>query len=216
MARIFVVEDDEAINSLLCMNLESTGYEMEGERDGLVARQRVLSGERFDLVLLDVMLPGLDGFALLETFRSRDMPVIFLTARNQVEDRVKGLREGAEDYIVKPFALEELLVRVEKVLTRQGLLQEVLELGDITFYVQERYAKKKGEVLKLTPLEMDLLVALARHKNVVLSRETLLGAVWGTDFLGESRTVDTHISKLRLKTGLNIVCIPKLGYRLEV
>lgn len=216
MARIFVVEDDEAINHLLCMNLESAGYEVFGERDGLVARERVLSGERFDLVLLDVMLPGLDGFTLLETFRSRDMPVIFLTARNQVEDRVKGLREGAEDYIVKPFALEELLVRVEKVLTRQGLLQEVLELGDITFYVQERYAKKKGEVLKLTPLETDLLVALARHKNVVLSRETLLGAVWGTDFLGESRTVDTHISKLRLKTGLNIVCIPKLGYRLEV
>lgn len=216
MARIFVVEDDEAINRLLCMNLESAGYEVFGERDGLVARERVLDGERFDLVLLDVMLPGLDGFTLLETFHRREMPVIFLTARNQVEDRVKGLRQGAEDYMVKPFALEELLVRVEKVLSRQESLPEVMELGEVTFYVQARYAERKGEYLKLTPLELELLWQLAKHKNVVLSRETLLGAVWDTDFLGESRTVDTHISKLRQKTGLNIVCIPKLGYRLEV
>lgn len=216
MARIFVVEDDEAINRLLCMSLESAGYQVESERDGLLARERVQGGERFDLVLLDVMLPGLDGFALLETFRRREIPVIFLTARNQVEDRVRGLREGAEDYIVKPFALEELLARVEKVLSRQGHTPQTVTVGDVLFHVEERYVEKGGKVVRLTPLELDLLWALIKHRNVALSRETLLEKVWDTSFLGESRTVDTHIYKIRQKTGLPIVCIPKVGYRLEV
>lgn len=216
MAKIFVVEDDEAINRLLCMNLEIVGYEVLGEQDGRRARERAEGEEVFDLVLLDIMLPGEDGFSLLECFRAKGMPVIFLTAKNQVEDKVRGLRGGAEDYMVKPFAMEELLVRMEKVLSRREELPEEVRLGDVLLRVQERLVLRAGEEIRLSALEFDLLWELAKHKNMAMSREKLLEAVWGTSFLGESRVIDAHVSRLRIKTGLTITAVPRVGYRLEV
>lgn len=186
MAKIFVVEDDEAINRLLCMNLEIVGYEVLGEQDGRRARERAEGGEVFDLVLLDIMLPGEDGFSLLECFRAKGMPVIFLTAKNQVEDKVRGLRGGAEDYMVKPFAMEELLVRMEKVLSRREELPEEVRLGEVLLRVQERLVLRAGEEIRLSALEFDLLWELAKHKNMAMSREKLLEAVWGTSFLGRA------------------------------
>ena len=216
MRRIFVVEDDEAINRLLCMNLSVTGYAVSGETDGLRAKARIEKGERFDLALLDIMLPGTDGFELLETFRGRDIPVIFLTAKNAVEDKVRGLRDGAEDYIVKPFELMELLVRIEKVLARHAPEPSEISVGDITVQPDSRRVTKGGQPLELTPTQYDLLVLLIRNRNVALSRERILSEIWNSDFMGESRTIDNHISQLRKKTGLPISAISRVGYRLDV
>lgn len=216
MRSIFVVEDDEAINSLLCMNLTVTGYRVESETDGQRAKARIESGEHYDLGLLDVMLPGVDGFTLLETFRAHKIPVIFLTAKNHVNDRVRGLRDGAEDYIVKPFELMELLVRVEKVLDRYAPAPKDLVLGDVVMHLDSRTVEKGGEPIELTPTQYDLLHLLARNRNVALSRETILAEVWNSDFMGESRTIDNHISQLRKRTGLSIVSVSRVGYRLEL
>ena len=216
MHRILVVEDDEAIFRLLLMNLSVTGYAVEGERDGLAARQRIERGERFDLALLDIMLPGADGFTLLETFQKAKIPVIFLTAKNAVEDKVKGLRDGAEDYIVKPFELMELLVRIEKVLSRHAKAPDAFEIGDLEVNLLARTVQKGGKPLDLTPTQFDLLALLYKNGNVALSRERILAAIWNSDFMGESRAIDNHISQLRRKTGLPIVAVSRVGYRLEV
>ena len=216
MRSIFVVEDDEAINRLLCMNLSVTGYRVEGETDGLRAKDRIENGERYDLALLDVMLPGMDGFTLLPVFRKKDIPVIFLTAKNELEDRVKGLRNGAEDYIVKPFELMELLVRIEKVLNRRAPATKEIALGDVVMRLESRTVWKDGKPIDLTPTQYDLLYLLARNRNVALSRERILAAVWNCDWMGESRTIDNHISQLRRKTGLPIVAVSRVGYRLEI
>ncbi len=216
MHRIFVVEDDEAINRLLCMNLSVTGYATEGETDGLKAKARIERGERYDLALLDVMLPGMDGFTLLDTFRAHGIPVIFLTAKNELADRVKGLRDGAEDYIVKPFELLELLVRIEKVLERHTPTQKTLVIGDVVMNLESRTVQKNGETIDLTPTQYDLLYLLAKNRNVAMSRERILAAIWNSDFMGESRTIDNHISQLRKRTGLPIVSVSRVGYRLEV
>ncbi len=215
MARIFVVEDDEAINRLLCMNLSVTGYEAAGETDGLQAKRRIEAGERYDLGLLDIMLPGMDGFRLLESFRAHNIPVIFLTAKNELEDRVRGLRDGAEDYIVKPFELPELLVRIEKVIARHAPSEKTITVGDVTIHPESRTVQKAGELIELTPTQYDLLCLLAKNRNVALSRERILAAVWNSDFMGESRTIDNHISQLRRRTGLPIVSVSRVGYRLE-
>ncbi len=215
MRRILVVEDDEAINKLICMNLNVAGYETVPVFDGAAAKSALLSGGAFDLALLDIMLPQADGFSLLEPLRARDIPAIFLTAKNDLESKLRGLTEGAEDYIVKPFEILELLVRIEKVLSRNGASADAIALGEVEIHPLERVVLRHGNVVPLTPIEFDLLLLFARNRNIALSRERLLGSVWGADFLGESRTVDIHISQLRKKTGLSIVSVSKIGYRLE-
>ena len=217
MKRILVVEDDEAINRLICMNLSVAGYEPVPVYDGTDALCIIERGdEHFDLALLDVMLPGVDGFELLAPVRTHGIPVIYLTAKNDVESKVQGLRDGAEDYIVKPFEILELLVRIEKVLERYGDGKDVITLDDVEIHVAERVAYRSGNPVPLTPILFDLLLLFARNRNIALTRERILKAVWGDSFLGESRTVDIHISQLRKKTGLSIVSVPKIGYRLEV
>ena len=216
MRTILVVEDDEAINRLLCMNLSVTGYAVTGEYDGAEAMARIERGERYDLGLLDIMLPGADGFELLATFKSAGIPVIFLTAKNAVEDRVKGLRDGAEDYIVKPFALPELLARIDKVLSRHLPPPESIRLCDIEIFPGSRTVTKNGQPLELTPTQYDLLLLLSKNRNVALSRERILSEIWNSDFIGESRTIDNHISQLRRRTGLPIVAVSRVGYRLEI
>ena len=212
--RVFVIEDDEAISRLLCMNLSIAGYEPVPAGDGQEALNMIQRGERFDVALVDVMLPGIDGFQLMEPLRAHGVPVIYLTAKNDLESKLTGLTSGAEDYIVKPFEVMELLVRREKVLARH-CAGGVIAFADLTVYVEERTVLKGGRSIQLKPLEFDLLLFFLRNQNIALSREKILAEVWGMDFYGESRTIDIHVSSLRRKTGLSIVSVPRIGYRLE-
>lgn len=214
MYRVFVIEDDEAISRLLCMNLSIAGYEPVPAGDGQEALNMIQRGERFDVALVDVMLPGIDGFQLMEPLRAHGVPVIYLTAKNDLESKLTGLTSGAEDYIVKPFEVMELLVRMEKVLARH-CAGGVIAFADLTVYVEERTVLKGGRSIQLKPLEFDLLLFFLRNQNIALSREKILAEVWGMDFYGESRTIDIHVSSLRRKTGLSIVSVPRIGYRLE-
>ncbi len=215
--RILVVEDDAAISELICMNLEITGYACDAAMDGPAALN-MLAQASYDMALLDIMLPNMDGYELIGHFNDAGIPVIYLSAKNDVTDKVRGLRLGAEDYIVKPFDALELLVRVEKVLQRHLRISNSLQIEDVSINFTERTVRKAGDVIALKPLEFDLLVMLARNRNAVLSRERLLNELWGEDYFGETRTVDVHISQLRKKLGWGrrIVTVPKMGYRLEV
>lgn len=215
--KILVIEDDPAISELLCMNLEAAGYETVAAYDGEEAKGILLCHEDADLALVDIMLPGEDGFALMENFQKRRLPVIYLTAKGDVASKVKGLKLGAEDYMVKPFEVLELLVRIEKVLERTGRAKKLLKIRDVEVDLSRHHVTKNGEAVSLKPMEYDLLVLLLQNRNVALGREEILNRVWGADFLGESRTVDVHIGQLRKKLGLSreICTIPKLGYRLE-
>lgn len=215
--RILVVEDDAAISELICMNLEVAGYEVLPVLDGGLVEEVMYREPPFDLSLLDIMLPGRDGFELLEIMKKFSVPVIYLTAKGDVSSKIKGLRSGAEDYIVKPFEILELLVRVEKVLERTGRQRDMIQVKDLTIHLSEHKITRGDKEFNLKPLEYDLLVLLAKNKNVAFTREQLLNQVWGSDYLGETRTIDVHIGQLRKKLGLSdvIKTIPKIGYRLE-
>lgn len=215
--RILVVEDDEAISHVIIKNLISTGYAATPIYDGKEAAELLERDADFDLALLDIMLPGIDGFALMGYMKHHDIPVIYLTAKSDIDSKIQGLQDGAEDYIVKPFEILELLVRIEKVLERTGKMQQVLDVADLTINLMERSVRKNGKEILLKPMEYDLLVMLAKNKNIALSRERLLHGVWGVDYAGETRTVDVHIGQLRRKLGLenHIKTISKMGYRLE-
>ena len=171
----------------------------------------------YDLVLLDIMLPGEDGFSVMEQVRHKETPVIFLTALQDVSDKVKGLRLGAEDYIVKPFEAVELLARIEVVLRRVHKSNSLLTYDDIAVDVDRHTVTKGGTAITLTPREFELLVFFMQNVDIALTRERLLASVWGYRFEGESRTVDIHVQQLRRKMGLKgkLITIPKLGYRLE-
>lgn len=216
MRRILIAEDEIAINKMICMNLNITGYETIPMYDGQEVLDYLSSAGTADLAIVDVMMPKVDGFSLLVPLMQHQIPVIFLTARGDLESKIKGLTGGAEDYIVKPFEMLELIVRIEKVLSRFGKSEDVLELDGVTLDMQKRRVIRGGEILSLTPIEYDLLCSLARNKNIALSREKLLHEIWGFDFEGETRTVDVHVASLRKKTGVRIVAVPKVGYRLEV
>ena len=216
MIRILIVEDELPIANLIRLSLSKAGYTCDCVYDGAAAADQI-AAQSYDLILLDVMLPEVDGFTLLEYIRPYEIPVIFLTAKNAVQDRVKGLRLGAEDYIVKPFEVLELLVRIEKILERTGRLNKIIRYRDIEINTSTRTVRLRGDAVVLQPIEYDLLITLIRHKNCTLSRESLLSDVWGFEYMGTTRTVDTHISALRRKLGLGdaIASIPKVGYRLE-
>ncbi len=216
MPSIFIVEDDENIAKMIEATLSMVGYDCEKCPDGKEAVQRILEG-RFDLILLDVMLPGLDGFEILSKIKMKGVPVIFLTALQDVGDKVKGLRSGAEDYIVKPFETVELLARIEVVLRRTGKNRKKLSYLDIEIDLEKHLVTKGGHAVALTPKEFDVLVFFMQNLDIAVTRERLLAAVWGYEFEGESRTVDIHVQQVRRKLGLKgrLVTIPKLGYRLE-
>ncbi|GIO40994.1 response regulator transcription factor [Paenibacillus apis] len=214
--KILIVEDDINISNIIKMNLNLVNYETTEVYDGQTAWDRIQC-EKFDLVLLDVMIPGIDGFELMEKIRPLHIPVIFLTAKNAVTDKVNGLKLGAEDYIVKPFEALELLARIETVLRRFGREETVITLRDLQVLLDKREVRVQGNPVELTMKEFDLLVVLLKNKNIALSREQLLDKVWGIDFYGETRTVDMHIKALRKKLGLHdrIITVYKIGYRLE-
>ena len=215
--RILVVEDDTAISELICMNLEVTGYEVVPVLDGNEVEGTLEKEENFDLALLDIMLPGKDGFELLGVMKEYGIPVIYITAKADVNSKIKGLRSGAEDYIVKPFEVLELLVRGEKVLERTGKQKEIIQVKDLEIHLSEHKVTRNGQTVSLKPMEYDLLVLLAKNKNVAFTREQMLNEVWGSNYLGETRTIDVHIGQLRRKLDLSdvIKTIPKIGYRLE-
>ena len=215
--RILIVEDDSNIAESIALNLDLSGYDYHIIDDGLAAVIHLQNDHSYDLALLDIQLPGLDGFALMDYMQQYNIPALYLTARSDVSSRVKGLRGGAEDYIVKPFEMLELLVRIEKILDRTGKLNRVLRYRDITIDTEQRAVTKCGKVISLQPLEFDLLAKLVRLKNCTLTRERLLSEIWGIDFAGGTRTVDIHITHLRKKLGLEdaIQAVSKVGYRLE-
>lgn len=216
MAKILIVEDDENIAKTVAATLSVVGYESSLCRTGEKALSTISDGG-WDLILLDVMLPGMDGFEVIKHIDTEKYPVIFLTARQDVLDRVGGLKAGAEDYIVKPFEALELLARIEVVLRRSGKLQNVITYGDITVDISRHTAYHKRQPVSLTPKEFDVLVFFLQNQDIAVTRERLLCAVWGYNFEGESRTVDIHIQQIRKKLSLknSLVTIPKLGYRLE-
>lgn len=217
MARILIVEDEIQINDLIMKNLRLVGHECTQLYDGKEAALRAQT-EHFDLILLDVMLPGLSGFDVIGELRGTKTPVIFVTAKNALPDRLQGLRLGADDYIVKPFEILELVQRVDTVLRRAGGPRRSFSFDDVTVDFDSRRVTKGGKEVEMTPKEYGLLEALIVNRNLALSREQLIYLVWSHDFDGENRTVDTHVRRLRKKLGLEdrLKTVFKTGYRLEV
>ena len=212
--RILIVEDEEAIAKMISMNLKVSNYDTKIYSDGLEAAEALKEDSEYDLALLDVMLPGMDGFELLEIVKQYRIPVIFLTAKDDIESKIQGLRGGADDYIVKPFEVLELLVRIEKVLERENKLSDVIKVLDLEIDISQRTVRKNGVEILLKPKEFELLRVLAKNKNIAISREKLLSMVWGYEYMGETRTVDTHVQQVRKKMKLKekLVTIPKVGY----
>ena len=217
MNRILIVEDDKSISDAVALNMQFVGYEYMVFDDGKKAAKHLAEDHAFDLALLDIMLPGIDGFELFGYMERYNIPVIYMTAKTDSASEIRGLRDGAEDYIVKPFDMLTLMVRIEKVLKRTGKLNTVYRIKDVEINSESRTVTKGGEIVDLQPLEFDVLLMLVKHKNTTLSRDQLLSEVWGYDYIGETRTVDMKISVLRKKLDMDDVIrtIPKLGYRLE-
>lgn len=217
MIKILIVEDEKAISDLLRLSLTKAGYSATCIYDGLGAAD-LLERDCFDLILLDIMLPGVNGYDLMEYIRPLEIPVIFITAKNSVHDRVKGLRMGADDYIVKPFEIVELLARVEAVLRRYNKVQQVIEIGGLVIDTRSMQVRRDGQELPLTHKEYDLLLLFVHNVGTALYRETIYERVWGSNYLGDSRTVDLHVQRLRKKVGWEdkIQAVYKVGYRLEV
>lgn len=215
MARILVVEDERPIRNLIIRNLELIGYECVGAADGLQASE-IMESTPFDLMIFDVMLPELSGFELIEF--ANGTPVIFVTAKEGLNDRLKGLSLGADDYIVKPFEIQELLLRVRAVLRRTKRDDEKLVFDDIEIDFSARKVFRQGLEVILTPKEYALVETLILNRNIALSREKLISLVWGYDYEGDTRTVDVHIRQIRAKLGLKdrLKTLYKTGYRFEL
>ncbi|MCM1244147.1 MAG: response regulator transcription factor [Roseburia sp.] len=216
MAEILIVEDEELINDLIRENLVLTGHNCTQVYDGKKAKDMVRE-QHFDLVLLDLMLPGCSGYDVLEN--CNDTPVIILTAKDDVQDKVRGLNRGAEDYIVKPFDMLELIARVNVVLRRnEDDKKEVFSAGEMSVDLQSHIVSVSGKEVLLTLKEYELLEYFIRNRNIALSRDRLIEQVWGYDYGGDTRTVDVHVAALRHKLNLGsmLKTVYKLGYRMEV
>lgn len=217
MIKILIVEDERPISELIRLSLGKAGYACKQVFDGTQAVE-CLETEEFDLILLDVMLPGLDGFELMDYIRPMDIPVIFLTAKRSVNDRVKGLRMGAEDYIIKPFDVAELLARVDVVLRRYQKTDCMFEMAGLTIDTRSMRVSRDGAPVNLTPKEYELLLLFVRNPGAALYRETIYERIWGREFDFKSKTVDLHVQRLRKKVGWQdcLRAVNKVGYRLEV
>lgn len=217
MIKILIVEDEKPISDLIKLSLTKAGYSCKCAYDGEEAAD-MLDSNVFDLVLLDVMLPKADGFEVMEYIAPLGIPVIFITAKNSVADRVKGLRMGAEDYIVKPFEVLELLARVDVVLRRYNKTDSIINIGGLVIDTVSMTATRDGAPIALTKKEYDLLLLFARNPRIALYRETIYERVWGGDFVYGTKTVDLHVQRMRKKVGWEgkLVAVNKVGYRLEV
>ena len=207
MIKILIVDDEKPICDLIDLNLSAAGYFCKSVQDGMKAIE-CIEREKFDLILLDIMLPGVDGFDIMEYIRPLKIPVIFITARGDVRDRVKGLRLGAEDY----------LARVEVVLRRFHKMGAQLSAGDVVVDMDARMVTKAGMPVVLTNKEYGLLLLFIQNKNIALFKESLYEKVWGEEYDGDSRTLELHVQRLRKKMGweCQLVAVYKVGYRLEI
>ena len=218
MQRILVVEDDFDIQELLQNFLQEAGYEVAVANDGVEALS-LFAGQRYDLIVLDIMLPKIDGYGVCELIRKQsDVPIIMLTALSGEEDQIKGLDLQVDDYITKPFEMMELLARVETVLRRYHKSEERITIFDTVIDVPSRTVTKQGKQIMLTLKEFELLLFLVRNKNIALYRETIYENIWQNEYMGDGRTVDLHIQRLRKKLHWEdkIKTVYKVGYRLEV
>lgn len=217
MNKILIVEDEEPIANLIYMNLKNAGYFCEIAYDGQEGADK-LSENHYDLCLLDIMLPQINGYELLAYAKSMEIPVIFLTAKGETSDKVEGLRAGADDYVTKPFEIIELLARVESVLRRFQKVNQTIEVLDLSIDVSSRTVTKQGKPVKLTYKEFDLLLLFVQNPNIALYRESIYERVWDAPYLGDQRTIDLHVQRLRRKTGLEkqIETVYKVGYRFNL
>ena len=219
MKKILIVEDDIGIQGLIELTLQMENYETEIVEDGESAFEKI-ENTKFDLILLDIMIPKIDGFTLMKMIEHKKIPVIFLSAKSQVQDKILGLKLGAEDYITKPFEPLELLARIEVVLRRKSKEiseENIIKYHHIIIQTNERVVKSHDKNIYLTVKEYNLLVMFINNINNVLTREVLLEKIWGYDFLGETRTVDMHVKQLRDKLDLKdyLKTVYKVGYILK-
>ena len=216
MVKILIAEDEEPIANLIRMNLKKAGYACECAYDGQEAADRMEEGH-YDLLLLDIMLPKINGYELMEYAKSIQLPVIFITAMDSTENKVKGLKMGAEDYLAKPFEIVELLARVEAVLRRCNKIGRMLHILDVDIDLSSRTVMQNGQQILLTLKEYELLLFFARNPNIALYREVIYEQVWEKEYTGDSRTVDLHVQRLKKKLGWDkhICAVYKIGYRLE-
>lgn len=216
MTSILIVEDEESIANLLKISIQQAGYHPYLAADGEQALE-CIQKKQFDLILLDIMLPKIDGFELIPYLKDLEIPTIFITAMNDINHKVKGLKLGAEDYITKPFEIPELLARIEVVLRRYHKTTDKILVKDITVDIYSHIVKKNGKEMELTKKEFDILLLFLRNKNVALYREVIYERVWNEEFMGDTRTVDLHVQRLRKKLGLEheIQTVYKIGYRFE-
>ena len=216
MTKILIVEDEKPISDFIRAGLESEVYLCEQMFDGLAACDKI-DKSAYDLILLDVMLPGADGFEIMEYIRPKEIPVIFITAKASVSDRVKGLKLGADDYLVKPFDLTELLTRVEVVLRRYKKGKTEITKAGVTINLDKRTCVKDGCEIPLTVKEFDLLLFFMKNANAALFRETIYERVWQGEYTGDTRTVDLHVMRLRKKLSWEgtLVTMSRIGYKLN-
>lgn len=215
MEKILIVEDEEPISELIKLNLNIAGFETQQAMDGEEGLN-LIKNNKYDLVILDIMLPKISGYDLIEYIIRKSTPVIVLTAKDTIKDKVEGLNMGADDYMTKPFEGMELIARVKSVLRRNGKIGNIITCGDIQIFDDRRKVYKNGVEIDMTPKEFELLRVLIENKGKVLSREKLLQIVWEYDFEGNTRTIDMHIQRLRTKLGTDkITTVYKIGYRLE-
>jgi len=216
MIKVLIVEDEKPIRDLIKLHLSEAGYKCATAADGMEGADKI-EKENFDLILLDIMMPKVDGYELMEYIRPLDIPVIFITAKHALKDKVKGLRQGADDYITKPFDMIELLARIETVLRRYHKTQRRATIGDVEIDFEARIVSKNGQQIYLTAKEFGLLTLFVKNKNIALFREALYEKVWENEYDVDSRTVDLHVQRLRRKLGWEkiLITVHKIGYRLE-
>ena len=215
MEKILIVEDDENVAKYIQTCLTIGHYQSQICDNGSTAVE-ILSEQTFDLILLDVMLPGMDGFEVQNQIKEKNIPIIFLTAMQDVADKVRGLKAGAEDYIVKPFEVMELLARIEVVLRRCQKTEKKLVYGKIEIDTEKHIVQIEGKSIAVSPKEFEVLCYFVEHQDVVISRERLLADLWDIHYQGETRTVDTHVQQVRRKLELKdkLLTVPKYGYKL--
>jgi len=215
--RILIVEDEIKLSEVMTLYLKKENYDVVCVADGKFAED-IVTNETFDLIILDIMLPGKDGWALLRKIKALgDTPVILTTARGEEDDRIFGLELGADDYMVKPLSMRELILRVNLRINTKARQLKTVNFGDLTILEESREVLENNKTINLTPKEFDLLLFLSKNTGKVFSREQLLSVVWGYDFMGDSRTVDTHIKKLREKIKFcenHIQTVWGVGYKL--
>ena len=216
MERIYLLEDDDSIRKLVIYALGSQGYEAQGF-DRPSDFWSAMEGPQPALILLDIMLPKINGYELMEYAKSIQLPVIFITAMDSTENKVKGLKMGAEDYLAKPFEIVELLARVEAVLRRCNKIGRMLHILDVDIDLSSRTVMQDNQQILLTLKEYELLLFFARNPNIALYREVIYEQVWEKEYTGDSRTVDLHVQRLKKKLGWDkhICAVYKIGYRLE-